>query len=178
MQLCILQMNAECRFHSAFMLSRRKCFIPYHSVLAGTVSLSAALSIASLWQLSPAVCLQDTMPIEDKMALRMTAIDQVLGTDMKKHFSILSRFQVSCIPCLAPLPVTCYDCTLLLGHIIAIGITYLGHHTPHGLLLSIAFTKAVPPPKHEHTGGSSLLCINHIHQTYPQRRYRITCCAD
>ena len=28
------------------------------------------------------------------MALRMTAIDQVLGTDMKKHFSVLSRFQV------------------------------------------------------------------------------------
>ena len=60
------------------------------------------------------------MPIEDKMALRMTAIDQVLGTDMKKHFSILSRFQVSCIPCWAPLPVTYHDCTLLLGrHVIS-----------------------------------------------------------
>lgn len=25
----------------------------------------------------------------------------VAGTDMKKHFSILSRFQVSCMPCLS-----------------------------------------------------------------------------
>ncbi|KAL0017820.1 hypothetical protein WJX77_003173 [Trebouxia sp. C0004] len=30
---------------------------------------------------------------EDRMALRTIAIDQVLGTDMKKHFSVLSRFQ-------------------------------------------------------------------------------------
>ena len=52
------------------------------------------------------------MSVEDKMALRMTAIDQVLGTDMKKHFSILSRFQVSCGPCWAPLPATCPYCTL------------------------------------------------------------------
>ena len=55
------------------------------------------------------------MPAEDKMALRMTAIDQVLGTDMKKHFSILSQFQVSCIFCWASIPATCPDCTLLMG---------------------------------------------------------------
>jgi len=39
-------------------------------------------------------CLQDVSQ-EDRMALRTIAIDQVLGTDMKKHFSVLSRFQVS-----------------------------------------------------------------------------------
>lgn len=38
-------------------------------------------------------CLQDVSQ-EDRMTLRMVAIDQVLNTDMKKHFSVLSRFQV------------------------------------------------------------------------------------
>ena len=40
-------------------------------------------------------CVQEVSK-EDRMAVRTTAIDQVLGTDMKKHFSILSRFQVRC----------------------------------------------------------------------------------
>ena len=31
----------------------------------------------------------------DHRALRAAVIEQVLGTDMKKHFNILSRFQVS-----------------------------------------------------------------------------------
>ena len=39
-------------------------------------------------------CLQDVSQ-EDRMTLRTIAIDQVLNTDMKKHFSVLSRFQVS-----------------------------------------------------------------------------------
>ena len=31
----------------------------------------------------------------DHRTLRSAVIEQVLGTDMKKHFNILSRFQVS-----------------------------------------------------------------------------------
>ncbi len=43
------------------------------------------------------------------MALRTIAIDQVLGTDMKKHFSVLSRFQVSQPLCVHI--ISCSDCT-------------------------------------------------------------------
>ena len=35
------------------------------------------------------------MPVADQRTLRTAVIEQVLGTDMKKHFNILSRFQVS-----------------------------------------------------------------------------------
>ena len=99
------------------------------------------LQLPSLPRLSPAVCLQDTMPVEDKMALRMTAIDQVLGTDMKKHFSILSRFQVNCIPCWAPLVMTALCWWAVLSYHSWIGTTYSGYQTPQKLMLSIAFTR-------------------------------------
>lgn len=34
------------------------------------------------------------MSAEDIMSARSCAVQQILGTDMKKHFDILSRFQV------------------------------------------------------------------------------------
>lgn len=43
--------------------------------------LDGALELQACGMAEPQCCLQD-MPQEDKMALRMTAIDQVLGTQM------------------------------------------------------------------------------------------------
>ncbi|KAL3140140.1 putative 3',5'-cyclic phosphodiesterase pde-3 [Trebouxia sp. C0009 RCD-2024] len=63
-----------------------------YNFLEDAWQLDGALELQACGMAEPQCCLQD-MPQEDKMALRMTAIDQVLGTDMKKHFSILSRFQ-------------------------------------------------------------------------------------
>lgn len=36
--------------------------------------------------------------LEDQAEIRSMCISQVLGTDMKKHFDITSRFQVKPIP--------------------------------------------------------------------------------
>ena len=38
----------------------------------------------------------DAMKAEHRAASRIMSVNQVLGTDMKKHFDIISRFQVSC----------------------------------------------------------------------------------
>ena len=38
----------------------------------------------------------DIMKAEHRAATRGLAVNQVLGTDMKKHFDIISRFQVGC----------------------------------------------------------------------------------
>ena len=35
------------------------------------------------------------IPTDKYMQLRLVSVNQVLGTDMKKHFDITSRFQVS-----------------------------------------------------------------------------------
>ena len=65
---------------------------------------------------------------EAQVQLRFTTVNQVLGTDMKKHFEILSRFQVSICPtevavlclqssCVTPAVHTlfpCCDCLQLL----------------------------------------------------------------
>ncbi len=37
----------------------------------------------------------DAMKAEHRAANRFLSVNQVLGTDMKKHFDIVSRFQVS-----------------------------------------------------------------------------------
>ncbi len=36
--------------------------------------------------------------LEDQVEIRSMCISQVLGTDMKKHFDITSRFQVKLLP--------------------------------------------------------------------------------
>lgn len=55
------------------------------------------------------------------IGLRSTCISQVLGTDMKKHFEILSRFQVDFTqPQLPHLHSVCLCCTSVL-HTIFIG---------------------------------------------------------
>lgn len=38
----------------------------------------------------------DATKAEHRAATRFLSVNQVLGTDMKKHFDIVSRFQVSC----------------------------------------------------------------------------------
>lgn len=62
------------------------------------------------WMLLPSIAkhvrgLQRMLDVvsEPQTQLRSTSINQVLGTDMKKHFDITSRFQV--IPCSACLSV-------------------------------------------------------------------------
>ena len=50
----------------------------------------------SLFDIMP---LQMSMLRSDELTqLRSTCINMVLGTDMKKHFDIMSRFQVSMLP--------------------------------------------------------------------------------
>ena len=44
----------------------------------------------------------DSMKAEHRAAVRSLSINQVLGTDMKKHFDIISRFQVGLL-----LPMLC-----------------------------------------------------------------------
>lgn len=53
----------------------------------------------------------------DHRTLRSAVIEQVLGTDMKKHFNILSRFQVSVD---TPLWLVCWQLNLSDWH----GIVY------------------------------------------------------
>ncbi len=45
------------------------------------------------------LCVQMSVVRSDNMlVLRSTCINMVLGTDMKKHFDIVSRFQVHILP--------------------------------------------------------------------------------
>ena len=48
----------------------------------------------------------DATKAEHRAATRFLSVNQVLGTDMKKHFDIISRFQVSCHLWL-PITATC-----------------------------------------------------------------------
>ena len=43
----------------------------------------------------------------DQLAFRSSVIEQVLATDMKRHFNILSRFQVGCLTQTVSLPQMC-----------------------------------------------------------------------
>lgn len=51
-----------------------------------------------LFMSSPDVRLSEGMDLEDKNTLRASIIELVLATDMKKHFGLLSLFQVRAIP--------------------------------------------------------------------------------